>query len=142
MPSRTPLHLMTLAAGLAMTCGAARAGAWDDAQNAFAERDDRAGIVHLRRAADEGDPRAVRAYGLALRYGERLFPGALRADPAQAVMWLARAQPPGVDEDPTAPPSTLVTGSSPRADGATAPPTRSAALPSGRRADAARATQD
>jgi rhodanese-related sulfurtransferase len=72
----------------------ARADAWSDAQQAFADYDDRTAFVHLRRAAEAGDKRAQLALGLALRHAQRLFPGVLETDPAAAATWLAQALPP------------------------------------------------
>lgn len=66
------------------------AGDWADAQAAFAEYDDRRGLALLERAALACDARAQLAWGLALRYGDKLFPG-LAADPAAARIWLERA---------------------------------------------------
>jgi rhodanese-related sulfurtransferase len=63
---------------------------WADAQAAFDGYDDRHGLALLQRAAQGCDVRAQRAWGLALRYGERLFAG-LAADPAASKAWLDQA---------------------------------------------------
>jgi rhodanese-related sulfurtransferase len=81
--------------GLALCAPAtASADAWSDAQQAFADHDDRAAFVHLQRAAEGGDNRARLALGLALRHAKRLFPGVLEADPAASAKWLALVLPP------------------------------------------------
>ena len=79
------------AATLALSVAAmasARAGTWDDAQRAFADYNDPAGLALLQQAAQEGDARAMQAWGLALLHGPKLFPGRLQADTAQARIWL------------------------------------------------------
>lgn len=76
--------LLALAAGLAFPT---HASDWDQAQEAFAELDDRAARGHLRRAAAAGDARAQQAWALALRHGERLFPGMVQTDLAAAERW-------------------------------------------------------
>ena len=73
---------------LGVACAAAaQAGTWDDAQAAFAEFDDGVGLQLLERAAQEGDARAMHAWSLALKHGQRLFPGWLHADAGQAGPW-------------------------------------------------------
>jgi rhodanese-related sulfurtransferase len=85
---------IVLAALVLCASATVSADAWSDAQQAFADYDDRAALVHLRRAAEEGDDRARLALGLALRHAKRLFPGVLEGDPAAAAKWLAQALPP------------------------------------------------
>ncbi|MBL8345989.1 MAG: hypothetical protein JNN03_11145 [Rubrivivax sp.] len=93
MKANSVLACAVVLASLAGAGTAARADAWDDAQAAFSEFDDRRAFVHLRRAAEEGDARARVALGLALRFGERLYPGALKADAKESAHWLATAVP-------------------------------------------------
>jgi rhodanese-related sulfurtransferase len=76
--------LLALAAGVAFPT---QADDWEQAQEAFAELDDRAALGHLRSAAAAGDARAERALALALRHGERLFPGLAQTDLAAAGRW-------------------------------------------------------
>ncbi len=76
--------LLTQAAWLAIP---AHANDWDQAQAAFAELDDRAAVGHLQRAAAAGDSRAQLALALALRHGDRLFPGVVQTDLAAAARW-------------------------------------------------------
>lgn len=94
-----------LLASLAGAGTAAPADAWDEAQAAFRELDDRRAFVHLRRAAEGGDARAKLALGLALRFGERLFPGVLKADAAESAYWLDQVAPRAgsTSMDPVAP---------------------------------------
>jgi len=66
------------------------AGTWAEAQEAFADLDDARGLQRLAQAAQEGDVRAMQAWALALKHGPALFPGRLRADPAQAAHWFDR----------------------------------------------------
>ena len=79
---------MAVALLLGVACAvAARAGTWDDAQAAFSDFDDGVGLRLLERAAQEGDARAMLAWGLALKHRQRLFPGWLQADAGQAGPW-------------------------------------------------------
>ena len=76
---------------LALACAQpACASTWDDAQDAFAQHADAAGLQLLARAAAEGDARAMQAWGLALLHGPRLFPGLLQADARRAAEWFDR----------------------------------------------------
>jgi hypothetical protein len=70
----------------------ARADIWGEAQEAFAEYDDARGLWLLAQAAEAGDVRAMRALGLALRHGPRLFPVMQRADLVRSAYWLNRAR--------------------------------------------------
>ena len=76
--------LLAQAAWLALP---AHADDWDRAQAAFADLDDRAAVGHLQRAATAGDSRAQLALALALRHGDRLFPGVVQTDLAAAARW-------------------------------------------------------
>jgi TPR repeat protein len=87
-PSRWPCRAATLVGLLVLfLVSSVRAGTWDEAQQAFAEYNDAAGLRLLHQAADEGDVRAMQAWGLALLHGPRLFPGLLKSDPARAGTW-------------------------------------------------------
>ena len=80
-----------IAAALVFTLSAsAHAGTWGDAQSAFADYNDAAGLKLLQQAAQEGDARAVQAWGLALLHGPRLFPGLLQADRSAAAVWFEK----------------------------------------------------
>lgn len=93
MPGRphATATLLALALGLGLAAPpAARADTWDDAQAAFADRDDGLGLQRLAQAAQEGDARAMHAWALALKHGPRLFPGRLSTDAGQAGHWFDR----------------------------------------------------
>jgi rhodanese-related sulfurtransferase len=79
--------LVCLLAQAAWWAAPAQADDWNQAQAAFAELDDRAAVDHLRRAAVAGDQRAQFALALALQHGDRLFPGVLPSDAAEAARW-------------------------------------------------------
>lgn len=68
----------------------AAASTWDDAQDAFANYNNTSGLKLLEQAAEEGDLRAMQAWGLALLHGQRLFPTLLKAQPSQAADWFDR----------------------------------------------------
>ena len=89
----TPRRACAAAAALllALAClQPASADTWDEAQDAFLQHADAAGLRLLARAAGEGDARAMQAWGLALLHGPRLFPGLLQADARGAVEWFDR----------------------------------------------------
>jgi rhodanese-related sulfurtransferase len=79
--------LVCLLAQAAWWAAPAQADDWNQAQAAFAELDDRAAVDRLRRAAVAGDQRAQFALALALQHGDRLFPGVLPSDAAEAARW-------------------------------------------------------
>lgn len=88
---RNTMRSLAMALALALAAGTTLADDWEEAQEAFAQYDDRRALEALRSGAQAGDARAQQAWGLALHHGERLFPGLLRADPQAARRWLTAA---------------------------------------------------
>jgi hypothetical protein len=89
IPQRLRALTITLAIGWSVALPSA-ASTWDDAQDAFANYNDTSGLKLLEQAAEEGDLRAMQAWGLALLHGQRLFPTLLKAQPSQAAVWFDR----------------------------------------------------
>lgn len=82
-----------LTAALVVACGLAEAASsyFDEAIEAIQDWDYATAAERLRAAAEQNDPRAQEMLGFMLLWGEQLYGGAVRRDPAAGFQWLTRA---------------------------------------------------